>query len=760
MERRAPKWLLSLIKRIVIRALIAKGMTIQNGRVEWRETLQTVLVVTHEASETGAPILALNLCQELKAKANVLVLILKKGSLEEDFKRNSVGILMPKQGPVFSTLLNKEIRKLTRGQKPAYAIVNSVVSTSCLQSIKRIGIPTITLIHEFSSYIRPEGLVNTIGLWSNKIIFSTELTRNDLISKYPQMSGVDHKILPQGKCGTTSDWKLKTRPSPQKCVSNFLDNIRGDEILVLGAGAIQPRKGVDIFVWVADQLRKHQNIEKVKFVWIGAGYDPINDFNVSLWIKDQIERSGLENNVFMIDHSNEYKHLMERADIFLVTSRLDPLPNVAIDALTYGKPVMCFEKACGLESLYKKDELLRKMLLVSYLDTEEMAEKLCQLLNDNAKREAIGNYCKNRAIEWFDMKTYVQEIEKLGKIANVEEQKLNLEAAYLIKEKAIDMNYCFNGESNEEVCTQNYLNSWKSGIGTRKPFPGFHPGIYKEQKIKPGIDQDPLVDYIKSGRPKGEWNNELIMPHKKIIINKDTKTALHIHVHYIDLLGEICTAIQVNKINPDIYISYNDKNIRDNIESILDAHQISCNSFHLTPNRGRDIGPFLSEIGGTLDKSYDIYGHIHTKKSVHIDKKLSGAWREFLIGNLLGDAENRMMDNIIDKMIKNPNIGLVFPEDPHCPNWDGNYYIAVEVAKRIGIRDLPRQFNFPVGTMFWARKGALSPLLDLGIKWSDYPEEPIGYDGTLLHAIERLIPIICKKQGFETRQTYVEGINR
>ena len=122
MERRAPKWLLSLIKRIVIRALIAKGMTIQNGRVEWRETLQTVLVVTHEASETGAPILALNLCQELKAKANVLVLILKKGSLEEDFKRNSVGILMPKQGPVFSTLLNKEIRKLTRGQKPAYAI--------------------------------------------------------------------------------------------------------------------------------------------------------------------------------------------------------------------------------------------------------------------------------------------------------------------------------------------------------------------------------------------------------------------------------------------------------------------------------------------------------------------------------------------------------------------------------------------------------------------------------------------------------------
>ena len=48
-------------------------------------------------------------------------------------------------------------------------------------------------------------------------------------------------------------------------------------------------------------------------------------------------------NVFMIDHSNEYKRLMDRADIFLVTSRLDPLPNVAIDALTYGLK-MCASK--------------------------------------------------------------------------------------------------------------------------------------------------------------------------------------------------------------------------------------------------------------------------------------------------------------------------------------------------------------------------------------------------------------------------------
>ena len=35
--------------------------------------------------------------------------------------------------------------------------------------------------------------------------------------------------------------------------------------------------------------------------------DPINDFNVSLWIKDQIERSGLRNQIRILQCSHEYK---------------------------------------------------------------------------------------------------------------------------------------------------------------------------------------------------------------------------------------------------------------------------------------------------------------------------------------------------------------------------------------------------------------------------------------------------------------------
>jgi hypothetical protein len=42
----------------------------------------------------------------------------------------------------------------------------------------------------------------------------------------------------------------------------------------------------------------------------------------------------------------------------------------------------------------------------------------------------------------------------------------------------------------------------------------------------------------------------------------------------------------------------------------------------------------------------------------------------------------------------------------------------------MGIEErLPPFFDFPVGTMFWARTQALKPLLALALDWNDYPEE-------------------------------------
>ena len=66
----------------------------------------------------------------------------------------------------------------------------------------------------------------------------------------------------------------------------------------------------------------------------------------------------------------------------------------------------------------------------------------------------------------------------------------------------------------------------------------------------------------------------------------------------------------------------------------------------------------------------------------------------------------------------------------------------------MNIEVLPDHFNFPIGTMFWARTKALAPLIELNLRYEDFPEEPLPIDGTMLHALERLLPLITEKAGF------------
>jgi lipopolysaccharide biosynthesis protein len=62
--------------------------------------------------------------------------------------------------------------------------------------------------------------------------------------------------------------------------------------------------------------------------------------------------------------------------------------------------------------------------------------------------------------------------------------------------------------------------------------------------------------------------------------------------------------------------------------------------------------------------------------------------------------------------------------------------------------------------MFWARTGALRPLLGLRLDWSDYPIEPVPIDGTILHAIERLLPFAAGHAGYRYATTHVPGVTR
>ena len=175
--------------------------------------------------------------------------------------------------------------------------------------------------------------------------------------------------------------------------------------------------------------------KKVQFVWIGSGYDPNNDFNVSLWLKDQINRSGLTDKLHIFDESPEYQSLMEESDIFLMTSRLDPLPNVAIDALYKGKPVHCFKDACGIADLLETEVLLKSNLVAGYLNIDEMAGQVSSLISQKSTYNQVSNLCQTRSREWFNMEKYIQEINSIGIHASKIEKVIEDNHKYLMQNR-------------------------------------------------------------------------------------------------------------------------------------------------------------------------------------------------------------------------------------------------------------------------------------------------------------------------------------
>ncbi|EXS67932.1 rhamnan synthesis F family protein [Sphingobium sp. Ant17] len=57
-------------------------------------------------------------------------------------------------------------------------------------------------------------------------------------------------------------------------------------------------------------------------------------------------------------------------------------------------------------------------------------------------------------------------------------------------------------------------------------------------------------------------------------------------------------------------------------------------------------------------------------------------------------------------------------------------------------------FDFPAGSMFWARTDAILPILSADLEWEDFPLEEGQTDGTLAHCIERMFGVVAVSRNF------------
>ncbi len=756
------------------RLLPSKPLPQQRGKQTIDPARSGVLLITHETSPTGAPILAWNLCQHLSATHNVVVLAMNVGALKSDFL-DQCAVLVGPPGPEETPslgVITECLNQLPAGLSISFAIVNTIQCWRWPELLRRCDIPCLSLIHEFAAYVRPQEAFTNTCLWSAKTIFSTSVTWKDMLRHHSQLGQVPVALLPQGACtippslGDDSALVPRSLEEIPELQAAHPSAWLQECLLILGAGAVQPRKGVDLFVECANRLQQRLPDAPLLFVWLGSGFDPGRDFTTSIWVDDQIRRSDLGDCLHILSAPDAYTALMRRADLFLLTSRLDPLPNVAIDAMGAGTPVLCFDRASGTAEWLSRDPLLQQHCLARYLDPSAMAEKASALLRDETLRRQIGTLSHQLARTEFNMEAYVASLRALGSESRRQLENEASDLSLLLEGCWVDTDFCTPAtDENEKESVLRYLMSWRNHVRPRKPFPGFHPGVYAEHRMASSEMGDPLAHYLRSGQPAGPWRVPVIRPGSHPLppapVASPPRVALHLHVFYPDLLEEILERISFNRIRPTLMVSLTDPGSADVVWALLQRYGHRDAVVRLTPNRGRDIGPLLVDFGGPIEQEFDIHGHLHTKKSELIDADNARRWRAFLLDNLLGTAETPMADRVIQTLWDDPQLGLVFPDDPNCMDWGANRDHAEKLAERINIGvEFPDSIDFPIGTMFWARRGALRPLYDHTWTYEDFPEEPLSYDGTVLHAIERLLPLICHHCGFRHHVTHVPSVTR
>jgi glycosyltransferase involved in cell wall biosynthesis len=755
---------------------VAHTLRLDTERID--SALETVLLFAHEASRTGAPILAYTIALGLREKYNVVAVPLAGGELFDDFEACCSAAV----GPIPRTEWNdaeasRLVQRLCASYRVRYAIANSIETRFILPALAHAQVPVVTLVHEFASYTRPAGSMGQALDWSTEVVFSAEVVARAALKEHPTLAGRVTHVIPQGPCHVPA---ARITDSPGRDADPLAALAREKErdraLVVLSCGTVHLRKGVDLFLTCAASVARRSPARPVRFVWIGAGYDPEADPHYSCYLADQIERAGLEDMVTIVDAVPDLEPAYALADVFLLSSRLDPLPNVAIDASLRGIPVLCFEHATGIADVLADDEVARRCV-APYLDVEYAAALIARIAGDEEERAALGAATRRVARAKFDTQRYVRRLDDIGTGALDAMRQRRRDFAAIRDDELFDAGVYVHPDeqiSSRDDAIHAFLARWSAvaiverpatnGL-FRRPCVGFHPQIYAYEH-RDAFDVarvNPLAHFIRSGKPAGAWWHGVIAPEPVAAPDRATSTmrvALHGHFYYPQLAADLFRRLAASAHRCDLLLTTDTVTKADLLMRTSRAYTRGKVSVHVVPNRGRDIGPLLTLLQPEIACRYDIVGHVHGKRSLSVgDGSFGERWREFLWQHLIGDT-HPMLDLIIDRFVNDPHLGIVFPEDPYLSDWDDNRPIAAGLAARMGIDHLPPFFDFPNGTMFWARAAALQPLFDLALDWDDYPPEPIDSDGTLLHALERLLPFSAARAGYRYATSHVPGVTR
>ncbi len=150
---------------------------------------------------------------------------------------------------------------------------------------------------------------------------------------------------------------------------------------VIAAGRYVPQKGFDLLIeaWSLVE-KKHPDW---KLLIYGDGDRKL--------LENIIKTNNL-NNCFLEHSTQDIAAKYAESSIFVLSSRYEGMPMVLLEAIATGLPLVSFDCPCGPKDIINNDGILVKLG-----DINELAEKICFLIENEKKRKEMGLNARKNA---------------------------------------------------------------------------------------------------------------------------------------------------------------------------------------------------------------------------------------------------------------------------------------------------------------------------------------------------------------------------
>ncbi|HIA51590.1 MAG TPA: glycosyltransferase [Candidatus Melainabacteria bacterium] len=364
------------------------------------EKVYDVIIGLHEASRTGAPLVGLELARGLKKRGiTPLIFLPKTGALLPDLAQDFDIIDLSQIVEQQSALLNHIDRLEAEGRLSSNTIIlNSAEMHPFHSALKQRQMRVVTLFHEFLS-LYPHHTRESLRRHSDLAIFSCQQILADA-QKHCAGPWTNFEVISQGLIDSQFGRRIEKDEAIKELVKTT--GARIGDFIVLACGTAEMRKGIDIFVQVAKTVIGR--FPKTRFVWIGgshaAGSDPLT------WATRDAEQSTIKDRVHFLDTTENIEPLFSAADLFLLPSRLDPLPCVVHQAMACSLPVVAFQGSGGVEEILQDGG----GQLVNYLDVPAMADSISQYIENPDVRLKDGALAAKIVMEKYNFESYVDTL--------------------------------------------------------------------------------------------------------------------------------------------------------------------------------------------------------------------------------------------------------------------------------------------------------------------------------------------------------------